>query len=48
MTAALGRALAGPAPAAAGLAAADPANTTWQRDLSTVQQHIDDLDDSAE
>jgi hypothetical protein len=30
------------------LAAADPANTGWQRDLSVARQKIDDLGKSAE
>ena len=29
------------------LAAADPANTQWQRDLSVIRQKIDDLSNSA-
>jgi hypothetical protein len=29
------------------LAAANPSNTQWQRDLSVAQQRISDLDDSA-
>jgi hypothetical protein len=32
---------------AARLAAADPANTGWQRDLSAVRQKIADLGDTA-
>ena len=28
-------------------AAADPANTEWQRDLSIMRQKIEDLDNSA-